>query len=56
MSEKGKETGQGYNYKGEKARLIQARIDFIKEHGGTFLFENRRPKGYPRDKRNPVEE
>jgi hypothetical protein len=53
---KGKATGQGYNFHGKRAEMMQARLEFIKKHGGTFLFENRRPKGYPKPYRAPVEE
>lgn len=56
MSEKGKKTGQGYNFHGKRAEMMQARLEFIQKHGGTFLFENRRPKGYPKPYRAPPEE
>lgn len=56
MSGKGKTTGGGYNLGSEKAQLIERRLEFIRKHGGTFLFENRRPKGYPMPRRARVEE
>lgn len=56
MSKKGTPTGQGYNLHGKRAQMMQARLDYIREHGATFLFENRRPKDYPKPFRAPVEE
>lgn len=51
-----KASGPGYAFGGQRAQMMQARLDFIREHGGAFLFENRRPKGYPKPFRAPADE
>lgn len=50
---------QGYqiNPNGHRARMIAARLNYIKRHGARFLFNNEPPPapGWPRGYRAPEE-
>lgn len=47
------DAGNGYAFGGTRARLIAARLEYVKQHGAAFLFNNQKPPapGWPRQPR-----